>query len=72
MDAAEELSAKRQKTDDFSVEDLEKKIRKLEQNLALSQTEITALKQKLAKAETGKQSENASSHSMAFFPTLQK
>ena len=71
-DAAEELSAKRQKTDDFSVEDLEKKIRKLEQNLLLSQTEITELKQKLAKAETAKQSENTRTHSVAFFPTLQK
>ena len=45
-DDAEELSAKRQKTDVVSVEDLQKKIRKLEQNLSLSQTEITELKQK--------------------------
>ena len=51
VDDAEELSAKRQKTDVVSVEDLEKKILKLEQNLVLSQTEITELKQKLAKAE---------------------
>ena len=71
-DNAEELSAKRQKTDVVSIEDLEKKIRELEQNLVLSQTEITELKQKLAKAEAAKDSENTSSHSVAFFPTLQK
>ena len=62
-DAAEELSAKRQKTDVVSVEDLEKKIVKLEQNLSLSQTEITELQQKLAKLEAAKDSENTS------FPT---
>ena len=72
VDAAEELSAKRQKTDVVSIEDLEKKIRKLEQNLASSQTEITELKQKLAKLEAAKDSENTSSHSVGFFPTLRK